>query len=156
MGIFDLTGWFLLIAPCNNFQIQLTTATTLKKKSLQISKSKAHREPSDHRNNTTPFPFTGQNTKSNFPFLGFRFGFSFPDSRFWIHISLSGFVIRISRIWRGNGFDYERLKCLRIIAQSRFWKFPELRTATLLTRVRIVQSGHPKKLTGMTMTKSVR
>ncbi|KAF3973173.1 hypothetical protein CMV_003390 [Castanea mollissima] len=42
------------------------------KKSSNL-KSKAHREPSDHRNNTTPFPF-------------------------------SGFVIRISRIWRGQQF----------------------------------------------------
>ena len=155
MGIFYLTWWFLLIAPCNNFQIQLTTATTLKKKSLQISKSKAHLESSNHRNNVTPFPFTGQNTKNNFLFLGFRFIFHFHILDFEF-TSLSGFVIRISRIWRGNSFDYEWLKCLRIIAQSRFWKFLELITTTFLTWIRIVQSGHPKKLTGMTMTKSVR
>ena len=31
VGNFNLTGWILPIAPCNNFQIQLTTTQLLKK-----------------------------------------------------------------------------------------------------------------------------
>ena len=102
---------------------------------------------------TTGRRFHSQVKYNNFPFLGFRF--SFLDSRFWIHISQVS-LFESHGSGGATSFDYEQLKCLRIIAQSRFWKFLELRTATFLTRIRIVQFGHPKKLTGTTMTESIR
>ena len=102
---------------------------------------------------TTRRRFHSQVKYNNFPFLGFRF--SFLDSRFWIHVSQVS-LFESHGSGGATSFDYEQLKCLRIIAQSRFWKFLELRTATFLTRIRIVQFGHPKKLTGTTMTESIR
>ena len=136
-----MTGWFLLITPCNNFQIQPNYNSL---ESLQITNLKliVNRPITA----TTRRRFHSQvKYNNNFPFLGFRFVFHFQILDFeFISLSQVSFF-EISRIWRGNGFDYERLKCLRIIAQSRFWKFLELRTTTFLTRIRIVQSGQDRK-----------
>ena len=60
VGNFNLTGWILPIAPCNNFQIQLTTTQLLKKvfksqiqsSSWTVWSPQQHDAVSIHRSNT--------------------------------------------------------------------------------------------------------